>query len=157
MGIDSGTEQDLAFTYTHGSTLYSNIAGVFPEVRDYENHYVRMRLPFNHIHTNHVNSVYAGSLFVLAEVAGGSMFEVTLGTDKYMPVIYSASIRYKAPVMTEAIIDAMVTDEDVQALKASVAERGRGKVPFQLVITDTDGKPCVEADMVFYALPYETS
>ena len=157
MGFDSGTEQDLAFEYTHGPSLYPNIAGVIPEVRDYEGHRIRIRLPFNYIHKNHVNVMYAGSLFVLAEIAGGSMFEVTFGSKDYVPVIHSGSIRYKAPCATDAIVDCTMSEEDFQELKKSIDERGRGRVPFQLEIRDTEGNLCCESEMTVYALPAGTS
>ncbi|WP_101721435.1 PaaI family thioesterase [Eggerthella timonensis] len=147
------TEVDpqVRFEYTHGPCLYSNLAGIEPEV--IEDRHIRLRMPLSFIHVNHVGVAYAGSLFVLAEVSAGALFTQVFGTGKFVPIIQSASIKYVAPGKSAMIVDVEVPEEEAAAKVKMIEERGRGRVPFNLTITDEDGTVLSEAEFVTYALP----
>lgn len=57
--------EEAKYNLQHGKINFLNVAGLIPEVA--EERHVVVRLPANSMHLNHVNIVYAGSYFVLAE------------------------------------------------------------------------------------------
>ena len=74
----------LAKNVSDGPTPFVNMAQLQAEA--VEERHVRLRLPVAERHLNHVGIAYAGSEFVLAEIAGGTLFMATYGTDEFVPI-----------------------------------------------------------------------
>ena len=69
-------------------------------------------------HLNHVGIMYAGSHFMLMEVAGAALFLATYGADKFLPINKGMSIRFLKPAITgitcELRMDASEAREKIQ-------------------------------------------
>ena len=76
--------EEAKYNLQHGKINFLNVAGLIPEVA--EERHVVVRLPANSMHLNHVNIVYAGSYFVLAESSGATLIKCTYA-GKYVPII----------------------------------------------------------------------
>ena len=84
--------EEAKYNLQHGKINFLNVAGLIPEVA--EERHVVVRLPANSMHLNHVNIVYAGSYFVLAESSGATLIKCTYA-GKYVPIIKSVNIDYR--------------------------------------------------------------
>jgi len=80
--------EEAKYNLQHGKINFLNVAGLIPEVA--EERHVVVRLPANSMHLNHVNIVYAGSYFVLAESSGATLIKCTYA-GKYVPIKWARS------------------------------------------------------------------
>ena len=99
--------EEAKYNLQHGKINFLNVAGLIPEVA--EERHVVVRLPANSMHLNHVNIVYAGSYFVLAESSGATLIKCTYA-GKYVPIIKSVNIDYRKPTKRDLIVDISMTE-----------------------------------------------
>ena len=100
--------QGLAKNVSEGPTPYINMAGLVADV--VEERHVRLLLPIDEIHRNHVGIAYAGSEFVLAEIAGGTLFMATYGTDEYVLILKGVYIKFLQPGTKDLVVDIALTE-----------------------------------------------
>lgn len=141
----------LAQSVSNGPTPYVNDAGLVAEV--VEERHVRMLLPLEGKHRNHVGIAYAGSEFVLAEIAGGTLFMATYGTDEFVPILKSVECKYLKPGTKDLVVDLSLTEEEAEEKIKAVKERGRGDYFLDVPITDIDGEQVALMSFNYYALP----
>ena len=128
--------EEAKYNLQHGKINFLNVAGLIPEVA--EERHVVVRLPANSMHLNHVNIVYAGSYFVLAESSGATLIKCTYA-GKYVPII--------------KIVDISMTEEEAKERIAYVEEHGKGQYPLDVPVMDADGVHCADVHIVFYLMP----
>lgn len=87
--------EGLADNVNNGPTPFINMANMQAEV--VEERHVKLRLPVEGLHMNHVGIAYAGSEFILAEIAGGTLFMATYGTDEFVPILKGVDIKFVKP------------------------------------------------------------
>lgn len=141
----------LAASVNNGPTPYVNMANLQAET--VEERHVRLRLPVEGLHLNHVGTAYAGSEFVLAEIAGGTLFMATYGTDEFVPILKSVNIKYLKPGMKDLVVDIALTEDEAAEKIAPVKERGRGDYFLEIPVFDVDGTQVAQFDFNYYALP----
>lgn len=149
--MDQQLMDQLTKNVSDGPTPYINMAGLVAEL--VEPRHVRLRLPVDPTHKNHVGIAYAGSEFVLAEIAGGTLFMATYGTDRFVPILKGVDIKFVKPGTTDLIADVVLSEEEEAAKIAPIEERGRGDFPLDIVVTDLDGEPVATFAFNYYALP----
>jgi len=88
---------------------------------------------------NHVNMMYAGSLFALAELPGGVVMLSALDAQKYYPVIGEMSIRYLKPALTDITVEAALTNDQITQMQADLDEKGKCKYVLELELEDESG------------------
>lgn len=143
--------EQLRKNVSEGPTPYVNMAGLQAEV--VEPCHVRLRLPVDPTHKNHVGIAYAGSEFVLAEIAGGTLFMATYGTDEFVPVLKSVDIKFVKPGTTDLVADVALTEQEAADKIAPVQERGRGDYLLDVTVADEAGEPVATFAFNYYALP----
>ena len=74
-------------------------------IEEYERGYVKIRLP-KEPNVNHIGTVYAGSLFSLADYAGGVLFSSCFDTTRYYPILKETTIRFKRFATTDVMVEA---------------------------------------------------
>ena len=134
-----------------GPTPYVNMAGLVAEA--VEVGHVRLRLPVDPVHKNHVGIAYAGSEFVLAEIAGGTLFMTTYGTDEFVPILKGVDIKFLKPGTTDLIVDVSLDEEQAEERIAPIRERGRGDFMLDIEVLDEDGQAVATFAFNYYALP----
>ncbi|MEQ3361837.1 PaaI family thioesterase [Raoultibacter massiliensis] len=149
--MDEKFFEGLAKNVSDGPTPYINLAKLEAEV--VEERHVRLRLPVTELHKNHVGIAYAGSEFVLAEIAGGTLFMATYGTDKYVPILKSVECKYLKPGTKDLIADIALTEEEAAEKIKEVEERGRGNYFLDVPLVDVDGEDIALMSFNYYALP----
>lgn len=78
---------------------------------------------------NHMGTMYAGALFLLAEIPGGVLAMSDFGQD-YIPILRDMHMEFKAPARTDVTLEVGLSAADVEKLKAEVL--AEGKTHFQL-------------------------
>lgn len=149
--MDQEFFEGLAKNVSDGPTPYINMAQLVAEM--VEERHVRLRLPVAGLHMNHVRIAYAGSEFVLAEIAGGTLFMATYGTDEFVPILKGVECKFVKPGTKDLVVDIALTEEEAAEKIAPVRERGRGNFFLEVPVCDVDGEQVAQMDFNYYALP----
>ena len=144
--MDQEFFEGLAKNVNDGPTPFINLVQLQAEV--VEERHVRLRLPLGDLHKNHVGIAYAGSEFILAEIAGGTLFMATYGTDVYVPILKSVELKFVKPGTKDLYVDISLTEEEAAEKIKPVEERGRGDY-----FLDMDGEQVAQMNFNYYALP----
>lgn len=118
-----------------------------------EERHVRLSLPVAQRHLNHVGIAYAGSEFVLAEIAGATLFMATYGTDVYVPILKGVELKFLKPGTKDLVVDIALSEEEAAEKIKEVEQRGRGNYFLEVPVYDVDGEQVAQMDFNYYALP----
>jgi acyl-coenzyme A thioesterase PaaI-like protein len=128
------------------SALKPMIEGTIPWVKDsglstevLEERHVVLRLPKDR-HLNHVGIVYAGSLFMLMEIAGAALFACTYPLGKYIPINKGMDIRFLNMGVTDILCELSISEEKAKAMIGPIDEKGKGEWVLEMDCRDTEGK-----------------
>ncbi len=88
---------------------------------------------------NHVQIMYAGALFTLAELTGGGLLAATFDLTKYRLVVRKVDIEFKKPVKTDATCDMTFPLEEVERIENVLETQGRSDFEVKGVIKDAAG------------------
>ena len=149
--MDAQTLETIKNNVNNGPTPYINQAGLIPEI--VEPYHVKLVLPVENGHKNHVGIAYAGSEFVLAEIAGGTLFMTTYGTDEFVPILKSVECKYLKPGTKDLVADLTLTEGEAEEKIAAARERGRGDYFLDVPLFDVDGEQVALMSFNYYALP----
>lgn len=108
------------------------------EVIDVQPGYVKSRVALEGNH-NHMGSMYAGAMFLLAEIPGGVLTVQDFGMD-YIPILRELKMEYLAMAKTDLTLEIRMSPDEIERLKQEVADKG--KAHFELVgeLKDADGQ-----------------
>ncbi|OUO89776.1 DUF4442 domain-containing protein [Gordonibacter sp. An230] len=141
----------LARNVNEGPTPFVNLAKLQPEI--VEERHVRLGLPIQGLHMNHVGIAYAGSEFVLAEIAGGTLFMATYGDDEFVPILKGVDIKFLKPGTKDLHVELALTEKEAEEKIGPVRERGRGDYFLAVEVRDADDDVVAAFDFNYYALP----
>ncbi len=113
------------------------------EVTELRRGYLRAKIPFKG-NSNHINSMYAGALFTLAEIPGGVMAIYEFGAD-YYPVLKEMRIRYLLPVKTDANVEFKLESEEIQRILSETDCVGKCDFTLEGKVLDADGQLVAES------------
>ena len=113
------------------------------EVTELRRGHLKAKIPFKG-NSNHINSMYAGALFTLAEIPGGVMAIYEFGAD-YYPVLKEMTVRYLLPVKTDASVEFDLEPQEIQRILQETNQNG--KCDFTLLgrVKDADGQLVAES------------
>jgi acyl-coenzyme A thioesterase PaaI-like protein len=127
------------------SSLKPLIEGTIPWVKDsglsaevLEERHVVLRLPKDR-HLNNVGVVYAGSLFMLMEIAGAALFACTYPLGKYIPVNKRMDIEFLNMGVTDILCELSLTEEKAREMLRPIDEKGKGEWMLEMDCRDTEG------------------
>lgn len=149
--MDQAYLDGLAKNVYEGPTPFINLAKLQPEI--VEERHVRLGLPVEELHMNHVGIAYAGSEFVLAEIAGGTLFMATYGSDEFVPILKGVDIKFVKPGTKDLHAELELTQEEADEKIGPVRERGRGDYFLTVEVCDADDEVVAVFDFNYYALP----
>lgn len=149
--MDQAYLDGLARSVNEGPTPFVNLAQLRPEV--IEERHVRLGLPVQGLHMNHVGIAYAGSEFVLAEIAGGTLFMAAYGGDEFVPILKGVDIKFVKPGTKDLYVELALTEEEAEEKIRPVRERGRGDYFLTVEVRDIEDEVVAVFDFNYYALP----
>lgn len=89
--------------------------------------------------TNHIGTIYAGALYTLAELPGGTLFETTFDRSRYYPIIKEQSIRFRRPATTDLTVEMTMTPDEAAAIAAEADHNGKADYTRTVELIDTEG------------------
>jgi uncharacterized protein (TIGR00369 family) len=123
------------------------------KVDTFEKGHVRLTVPVNPLHMNHVGIVYAGTYFMLMEVAGAALFLAAYGVDRFIPINKAMSIRFLKPASTDIYCELNISKEKADEMIAPIIERGKGDWILDMMATDEAGKTVAESTCTYHIIP----
>ncbi|MDW3221193.1 MAG: YiiD C-terminal domain-containing protein [Acidimicrobiales bacterium] len=104
-----------------------------------ERGFVRLRMPFEP-NVNHVGMMYAGALFTLAEVPGGTIFITTFDPKRYYPIVKDLKIRFRRPATTDITVEVRISDEEAQRVMDEADANGKADYSWECELKDATGE-----------------
>lgn len=74
--------------------------------------HVRVVVPVEGLHLNHVGIVYAGTMFTAMELAAGAIFMCTYGLDEFVPIVSNFEISFLKPTKKDLVAEIEWTEEE---------------------------------------------
>jgi thioesterase domain-containing protein len=117
-------------------------------IQDFQKHSVKILLP-KEPNVNHIGTVYAGSLFSLADYAGGVLFYATFDIKRYYPLLKEVTIVFKKPGTTNITCEASMSPAQAEQIKNLTDETGKADWVLDLELKDAKGDICCIAHGIF--------
>lgn len=99
---------------------------------------VKLKMPLKG-NENHVNMMYAGSLFALAELPGGAVFLSALDPAKYYPVVGEVTIRYLKPAFTDVTVEVALHQDELDRIQQDLETTRKCKYVLEQELKDDHG------------------
>lgn len=110
-------------------------------ILDFQKYSVKIILPKEQ-NINHIGTVYAGSLFSLADYAGGVLFFATFDLKQYYPILREVTITFKKPGTTDITCEASMSPAQAEQMKSITDETGKADWVLDLELKDEKGDVC---------------
>jgi acyl-coenzyme A thioesterase PaaI-like protein len=104
-----------------------------------ERGFVRLRMPFD-LNVNHVGMMYAGALFTLAEVPGGTLFLTTFDPKRFYPIVKDLKIRFRRPALTDITVEVRMDDDQADRIMAEADANGKADYSWECELKDESGE-----------------
>jgi acyl-coenzyme A thioesterase PaaI-like protein len=119
----------------------------------FEKGHILLSVPVNPIHMNHVGIVYAGTYFMLMEVAGAALFLATYGVESYIPINKAMNIRFLRPSTTDISCELVLSNEKAAEMIEPILKNGKGDWILDMATVDSSGKTVSESTCTYYIIP----
>ena len=104
----------------------------------FERGYVKLKLPYEP-NKNHLETMYAGSLYTLGEIPGGAILIGAFDMSKYFPTLASMSTKFIKPATSDITCELTVSEEDLEKMGKEAKETGKSVFELVLHMKDADG------------------
>ena len=84
--------------------------------------------------------MYAGALFTLAELPGGTLFTTTFDFTKYYPIVKDVKIRFRRPAMSDITVEVRMSEEQAAAITAEAEREGKADYAWECELKDESGE-----------------
>lgn len=108
------------------------------EILSMSDHDLRAKLPAKP-NRNHLNTIYAGSLFSLAEFPAGALFLRRFKGRPLVPVVAEMNIRYRRPATTDVTVDFHIDEDDYVRMEKEALAEGKSSVELKHDLVDEQG------------------
>ncbi len=105
--------------------------------------YAKMMMPFEG-NVSHVGTMYAGSLFVLGEFAGGIIHGVAFDYNKFFPIVKQVTIRYLKAAKTDVTLELEMSQATADQIQTTAASEGKCDFELELALKDADNQTVAE-------------
>lgn len=103
---------------------------------------------------NHVGMMYAGALFTAAEIPGGVLFAGAFPLDRYYPIVGNLEIRFAAPARTSVLVDARMSDDEIDRVTADLEANGKAKWLLTQELVDESGVVVATTKGTYFGLAW---
>jgi len=109
------------------------------EILEIDRGYVKMKMPFEP-NVNHVQMMYAGALYTLAELPGGAIFATSFDAKRFYPIVKDMSIRFRRPAKTDVTVEVRLSEEDAAEIQARADRDGKADYDWECELKDDTGE-----------------
>ncbi|MGB2246744.1 MAG: YiiD C-terminal domain-containing protein [Alcanivorax sediminis] len=106
---------------------------------DVDRGYCKMLMPFKP-NINHVGIMYAGALYTIAELPGGTIYLASFDTRKFYPIVKDMSIRFRRPATTDVTVEITLSEEEIQRIERTTEEVGKCDFEWDVELKDANGE-----------------
>jgi acyl-coenzyme A thioesterase PaaI-like protein len=100
--------------------------------------YVKCLMPMNG-NGNHIGTMYAGSLFTVAEIPGGALFLSSFDTTRYVPIVKEMTMKFLKPAKSDVTIEVALDDERIAKISADADANGKAEFILEGELKAADG------------------
>ncbi|MDH4570221.1 DUF4442 domain-containing protein [Pseudomonas sp. BN414] len=136
------TEEHIAFVKRSG--LQADIL---------EPGHVRLRMPFEG-NQNHIGTLYAGALFTLAEMPGGTLFLTSFDSRRFYPVVKEMNLRFRRPAKGDITVDARIDPAEIARIQRDAEANGKAEYWLELQLLDASGEVVAESRGLYQMRAY---
>lgn len=98
---------------------------------------------------NHLDTMYAGVLFTVAEVLGGAICLPSFDLARFYPVVKSLRIDFRRPARTDVLAETSLPAERIAEIGARAAEHGKAEFTLDATLTDATGTVVATTEGVY--------
>lgn len=109
------------------------------EILELEKGYVKMKMPFEP-NVNHVQMMYAGALYTLAELPGGAIFATSFDAKRFYPIVKDMSIRFRRPAKTDVTVEVRLDADAAAEIQARAERDGKADYEWECELKDDGGE-----------------
>lgn len=113
-----------------------------------EQGHVRLRMPLKG-NENHINNMYAGALFTVAELPGGVLMMTSFDARRFYPIVKEAGLRFLRPAASDVTVDAWLGEEEIQRIAEEATQHGKSDFTLDLQLKDAAGTVVAESHAVY--------
>jgi thioesterase domain-containing protein len=106
--------------------------------------YARAQVPMDG-NGNHLGTMYAGTLFAIAEVLGGAIFTSSFDRTRFYPVVKDLKIRFRHPARDTVTASASMDDAQIAELDSEANAAGKAEFVLDAQLFDEAGELVAEA------------
>lgn len=99
---------------------------------------VRLMMPLEP-NVNHVGTMYAGALFTLAEIPGGTLWVTTFDIRRFYPIVKDLQITFLKPAVTDIYTEVSMTESEAERLSSEAEADGKVDYSWESELVDTNG------------------
>lgn len=100
--------------------------------------YVKCLMPMQG-NGNHIGTMYAGSLFTVAEIPGGALFLSSFDTSRYVPIVKEMTMKFLKPAKSDVTIEVALDDERIATISADADANGKAEFILEAELKSADG------------------
>jgi len=89
---------------------------------------------------NHLGTMYAGTLFGVAELLGGVICYPSCDLARFYPTVKSLTIDFRRPATTAVRAEASLTEDAIERIRDLAESCGKAEFVLDAVITDASGE-----------------
>ena len=111
--------------------------------RDGENN---LNLKFEEENLNHLGTLHASALNLLAETASGEFLEIHFPqyASKVLPILRSATLNYKKPATQDVYATASITPQNEEKFIQLFSKKNRASIDVEVLLKDYAGTLCAK-------------
>ena len=133
------TAEQLETIRTASENTFPFVSRCGVKVLELERGYCKMLMPFEP-NINHVGIMYAGALYTIAELPGGTIYLTSFDTKKYYPIVKDMSIRFRRPATTDVTVEVTLSEEEIARIESTTEEVGKCDFEWDVELKDANGE-----------------
>lgn len=108
---------------------------------------VVLELPASGQYHNHIGTVHASAQFTLAETASGFIMQDAFSdlADDVIAVVRKAEVKYSKPAQGALYASGSLGQDEIDAVKESLRERGFAKLRFMVLVKDGNNQTTMKS------------
>ena len=108
------------------------------QVQELRPGHVRARIPLKG-NRNHIGTLYAGAMFVVAEIPGGVLVLFEFGAG-FVPILKSLTMTYVKTAKSDVTVEFAISPEEVERIRRAVEAEGKAEFTLEGELRDTEGE-----------------
>lgn len=115
--------------------------------------YVKACIPLKG-NQNHINTMYAGALFLLAEIPGGVLSIFNFGS-RYYPILKELKMSYLLVAKTDVTVEFWLSNEEIKRIEQEASEKGKSPFILRGQLKDASGNVVAESEAHYQVRQYQ--